>query len=367
MKFAYSMPTRIISGEGCLVENAALLKEMGNKALIVTGRNSARANGSLDDALKALALNGQEYVLFDKVMSNPTVACTLEGAAVMRDGKCDFVLAIGGGSPMDAGKAMALLAARDEAVDPARIFSTAFTKAYPVVAVPTTAGTGSEATQYSILINDEAETKSSIATPLIFPRLAFLDARYMNGLSQTITINTAIDALSHAIEGMLAARASDISDGLARQSIAMLMGCFAPMREGNISAQNRADLLCASTLAGMVIANTGTTAVHAMGYLLTYYKNVDHGRANGLLLPEFMAFAAKHASERVQSILDCMGLTSLTDFAALLDGLLGTRETLSPEELVHYAEKASMAGNIGNCLVRPQEKDLLAVLTAALG
>jgi alcohol dehydrogenase class IV len=189
----------------------------------------------------------------------------------------------------------------------------------------------------------------------------------MSGLSQTVTVNTAIDALSHAVEGMLSVRASAISDSMARQSIEMLAGCFGPMREGKLSVQNRADLLCASTLAGMVIANTGTTAVHAMGYSLTYYKNIDHGRANGLLLPEFLAFTAKQAAGRVQSILACMGLADVADFAALLGGLLGKRETLTPEELAHYAEKASKAGNIGNCLIRPEKDDLLAVLKAALG
>ncbi len=367
MKFVYSMPTRVLAGEHCLAEHGAALKDLGSKALIVTGSRSAKASGALEDVLRALRANGQGHALFDTVSSNPAVQCVCDGAALFRAEGCDFVLAIGGGSPMDAGKAMALLAAVDGPVDPAAVFSTAYTRAFPVAAVPTTAGTGSEVTQYAILTNDAAETKTSIASPLIFPRLAFLDAAYTRNLPRTVTVNTAVDALSHAVEGMLSVRASTISDSLARESLALIAACFAPLRENRLGAPEREQLLCASTLAGMVIANTGTTAVHAMGYSLTYYKHIDHGRANGLLLPAFLAFTERHAKSRVDAILACMGLNSVAAFADALGTLLGGRERLSAGECARYAEKASQAGNIANCLVRPEKNDLRAVFEAALG
>lgn len=367
MPFSYCMPTRVIAGPGCLVEQGEALKSLGTKALIVTGARSARASGALDDAVRALTDCGLPYAVYDKVMSNPTVQCAYDGADMARANGCDFMLAIGGGSPLDAAKAMALLAASDAPPDPEAVFGASFTKALPVAAVPTTAGTGSEVTQYAILANDAAETKTSIATPLIFPRLAFLDGAYMRGLGRGVTVNTAIDALSHAVEGMLSVRASVISDTLARQSLAMIAPRLEAAGAGALDAGDRDELLLASTLAGMVIANTGTTAVHAMGYSLTYYKNVDHGRANGLLLPQFLMFVERSEPGRVADILACMGLASTAAFAALMASLLGKRERLSPEEYTLYADKASKAANIANSIVRPERDDLLGMLRAALG
>lgn len=356
------MPTKIIAGQGCIVEQAAAMKNLGAKALIVTGARSAKVNGSQDNVIRALEVNDQGHLVFDQVMSNPTVQCAYDGAALAKKNGCDFFIAIGGGSPMDAAKAMALLAACDKEVPQAEIFSTAYTRALPVVAVPTTAGTGSEVTQYAILTNDAAETKTNIATPLIFPALAYLDPLYTKSLGRTVTINTAVDALSHSLEGMLSTRASRLSDALAKESLALVAACFDDIQKENVSMEAREKLLLASTLGGMVIANTGTTAVHAMGYSLTYYKNIDHGRANGLLLPQFLAFVETKKKERVDEILACMDMKSTAEFTALMHTLLGQRETLSAEEVEHYAEKAAKSANIGNCLIRPEKADLVGVL-----
>jgi alcohol dehydrogenase class IV len=317
--------------------------------------------------VKVLAGNDQGYCVYDRVMSNPTIACAYDGASEAVSNGCDFVLAIGGGSPMDAGKAVALLAAQEKPVPPAEIFSASYTRALPVAAVPTTAGTGSEVTQYAILTNDVAESKTSIAHPLLFPRFAFLDAAYMRGLPKSVTVNTAVDALSHAVEGMLSVRASSVSDALAEESISMLASCIAAPGLSDPDDDTRRKLLTASTLAGMVIANTGTTAVHALGYSLTYYKNVDHGRANGLLLARFLAFIERTKRGRIAEILARMRLKTVDEFACLLDGLLGERERLSATEIEHYAEKASRAANISNCVVRPEKRDLVEILHGSLG
>lgn len=112
MNVQFYMPTRVVMGEDCIAENAELLKTLGKRAIIVTGRHSAEKNGSLRDVTEALSGNGQDYILFNKVMSNPTIACVYEGAAAAKQNQADFVIAIGGGSPMDAAKAIALLARR---------------------------------------------------------------------------------------------------------------------------------------------------------------------------------------------------------------------------------------------------------------
>lgn len=363
MSKLYYMPTKVIAGDGCVKENGNLMWALGRKALIVTGAHSAKANGSLDDVTGVLNSAGLDYAVFDKVMANPTIACAYEGAAFAKKNEVDFVIAIGGGSPMDAAKAIALLSRQDIAEE--ELFSGNYgNDVFPMAFIPTTAGTGSEVTQYSILTNHKAETKTSIAAPTLFPKLAFLDAKYMEGLSYTTTINTAIDALSHSVEGMLSNRAGAISDSLAMESISLIASCFEALKKGTLTHRQRETLLHASALGGMVIANTGTTAVHSMGYSLTYFRNVDHGRANGLLLAAFLAFVERNAPERVNTIITCMGLKSVKEFSGIMDTLLGEKEKLTEDEIARFTSIAIKTKNISNCMVVPKQEDLLDIFKA---
>ena len=114
MDYKYHMPTKVFSGQDCIVANSDVFKTLGKKAMLVTGRASAKKNGSQDDVIKALQEQGIEYIIFDKVMANPTIACAYQGAEFAKINNADFIIAIGGGSPMDAAKAMALLAKHNE-------------------------------------------------------------------------------------------------------------------------------------------------------------------------------------------------------------------------------------------------------------
>jgi alcohol dehydrogenase class IV len=362
----YYMPVKVVAGDSCLMENRAFLKDLGEKPLIVTGRGSARANGAYQDAADALKANGQKYAMYDQVMSNPTVDCVFAGAALARKENCDCILAIGGGSPMDAGKAIAGLAVQD--VRKADLFSAVFTKALPIAAVPTTAGTGSEVTSNAVLTNDAAQTKTSIAGPALFPRFAFLDAAYTLNLSKPITIGTALDALSHAIEGMVSVRASPVSDALAKESIAGIADCFPFLEQERIDLPIRKKLLLAATLGGMVIANTGTTAVHPMGYMLTYFKNIDHGRANGLLLGHYLkVLQEKCRTGKIQEIVSVLNVGNLESFCMILDRLLGHRERFTQAELEDYAERSVKAKNIANCIIPLDKADLLEIFKHSVG
>lgn len=371
MELNFYMPTKVIMGEDCVTKQAVLLKEYGRKALIVTGTNSAKINGALQDVEEALESQGIEYDLFDRIMANPTVACVYEGAACAKEKKADFIIGIGGGSPMDAAKAIALLAVQDIAEE--EIFLGKFVnEALPLVLIPTTAGTGSEVTPYSILTNTAGQTKTSIASPAIFPKLALLDAKYMRDLSVEITVNTGVDALSHAIEGMLSVRATKVSDGIAVQSIQEIVPCLSALSpdtnkpSAEIPMQLREKLLYGSMLAGVVISHTGTTAVHSMGYSLTYFKNIDHGRANGLLLPSFLRFVMKQDATLVKQILSAMSFSSLDDLEALFLRLLGDRERITGHEIEKYAGIAIKAKNILNSKVKPEKEDLIQMYERSL-
>ena len=365
----YYMPTRVIMGADCIIKNSELFIPLGKRALIVTGAQSAKRNGSEKDVKTALESVGIQYLVFDKVMSNPTISCVYEGASYAKENGVDFIIAIGGGSPMDAGKAIALLATQD--IEEGSLFSGNYeNKVLPMAFVPTTAGTGSEVTQYSILTNDKAQTKTSIASDLLFPTVTFLDAKYTEYLGVITTINTAIDALSHAVEGMLSVRASNVSDALAVASIRMVMNCVPDMLQalelgskGVFNLKQREQLLQASLMAGMVIAQTGTTAVHAMGYSLTYFKNIDHGRANGLLLGEYLKFVEKVQADLAERILSAMNFSEAEQFLELLKKLLGEKEEISSEEIKQYSKRAIQTKNIANSAVKPTEEDINKMFT----
>lgn len=368
MNYKYHMPTKVFSGKDCIVNNSEVFKSLGTKAMLVTGRSSAKKNGSQNDVIKALTAEGIEYVIFDQVMANPTIACSYQGAEFAKQHGVDFIITMGGGSPMDAAKAMALLAKQN--IKEEDLFNGQYSQdVLPIVAVPTTAGTGSEVTQYSILTNDAVESKTSIASELIFPKVAFVDAKYMMGLPIATTVNTAVDALSHSVEGMLSIRSSVVSDALAKESIKLFVKCCPVMCEAIkqddlslINESTRYDLMQCAVLAGMVIAQTGTTAGHAMGYSLTYFKDIDHGRANGLVLPGYMAFVEKQKPALIAEILSVMGMTQLSEFRDLLDALLGESEQISIADVDKYSAKAVLTGNIkANCKVAPTEQDVKSI------
>ncbi|HCB99855.1 MAG TPA: alcohol dehydrogenase [Ruminococcaceae bacterium] len=357
MSIEFSLPTKILLDQDCVKKNAALLKNFGKKALIVTGRRSAKMNGSLQDVIEALRSQKLDFVIYDHVDNNPSIDNVRDGSVFAKKNKVDFIIGIGGGSPMDASKAIALLACQN-LTDEALFTGPYIDKVLPLVLLPTTAGTGSEVTQYSILTNDHAQSKTSIATPLIFPKLALVDPRYTRHLPLRTTINTAIDALSHAIESDLSKKANALTKLIAEESIRRIALNFKFLLRGELGDKVREELIYASTLAGIAIAHTGTTAVHSMGYSLTYFKHIDHGRANGLLLASFLAFVAQKDGASVDRLLSLMKVQNLKEFRLILAQLLGEKEKIADEEFKKYAEIAIKAKNISNCTIIPVEEDL---------
>ena len=233
-----------------------------------------------------------------------------------------------------------------------------------MVHIPTTAGTGSEVTPYAILTNDEKETKQSISAPSLFPQIAFLDGKYMENLPQDITVNTAIDAISHAAEGMLSQAAGELSDALAREALRILFGEYECLRTGSCSPESRQNLLYGAAVAGMVIANTGTSPVHTLGYSLTYYHGVPHGRANGLLLPAFLEHCLQKDKPRTGRVYAALGMGA-EEFSQKLALLLGERERYADAELRSWAHKAAQSRK--KCAISFTEDELFAVLKESVG
>ena len=199
----FYVPTDIYVEKDCVKNHAKEMLAVGKRALIVTGHSSAKANGSLNDVTEVLNNGGVAYQIFDEVEENPSTDTVGKGAQIAKDFSADFIIGIGGGSAIDAAKAMAILLVNPSVIAdelhkaPAKPLNHA-----PVVAVPTTCGTGSEATPVAIITNHKINLKKSIPHR-IFPVLALVDGKYLASAKKQLIVNTAVDALAHMVESIL--------------------------------------------------------------------------------------------------------------------------------------------------------------------
>lgn len=294
------------------------LKSMGQKALILTGRHSAAANGSLEDVKKALKANKIEHCLFREIEENPSVETIGRARDFGLEQKADFVIGIGGGSPLDAAKAVALLM-NHPGKDESYLYETGNTADnLPVVAIPTTCGTGSEATAVSVLTRPALQTKGSIPYR-IFPDLAFVDKKYLRTASHSILVNTALDALSHLLESCLNVHATPLSKaysyaGLAvwRKSKDVLTGVRMP------ESKDYRNLMIAATLGGMAIATPGTAIPHALSYQLTLDEGVKHGLAVNYFIPGYVEACAAHDVADATHLLEVAGFASVEELGTFI-------------------------------------------------
>ncbi|HAK43319.1 MAG TPA: alcohol dehydrogenase [Clostridium sp.] len=335
----FFMSTKVICERNAIINYGSTMKSLGNTALIVTGKHSSKANGSLNHVLNSLKENNIEYHIFDAVEENPSTA-TVSKIKAFGEGKhIDFIIGIGGGSPIDASKAAGVLLSNPQA-DIEDLFTNSNLSSIPIVAVPTTAGTGTETTPYSILTDHSIRNKRGIS-PKIFPVVSFLDATYLMDTPINVTINTSIDALSHLIEGYLSTNANYFSNYLAESGLSLFSECISHISSESISFEIREKLLISSSIAGMVISQSGTSIPHGMGYPLTYYHNIPHGKANGVLLKEYLEIYAKNDNNKVNKILSLLNFSSLNEFGSFIDQLFASDFKITHDELKNYASYMS--------------------------
>lgn len=354
----FYMPTKVFDGENCLIDNFSIFASLGRKALIVTGKNSAKICGALDDVINSLALANVDYVIFDKIMSNPTIEVIYEGADVAKAEGIDYIIGIGGGSSMDAAKAIALLC-ENKGISAEYFLNKKYVdKALPLILIPTTCGTGSEVTPYAVITNDFKQTKTSVSGSSTFAKYAFVSNKYLKAMRKETLYNTVLDALSHNIEGYVSIRANYISDILSIDAIKLFTECLPYLLCSEIPDEIYDKLMKASVLGGIVISHTGTCAVHSLGYSYTYFKNIDHGKANAILLPEFLRFAGKIMPDRVERILTALKCTNVDDLKELLRKLVGTVEVLSEEEIKLFVDIGVNAASIKNSQACPNKEEI---------
>ena len=287
MNFQLYIPTRIVGGEHCLRDNAKLLA-LGKHALLVTGKSSARKSGVLDDLIPQLTAAGIYVTVFDRITENPLLETCYEGGQLAARCGADFVIGIGGGSPIDAAKAIASFAANPQ-MQMLDLFEAEkrVNPSLPIVAIPTTAGTGTEANPYSIMTLPDRERKKTYSAPDSWARVAFLDPRYTATLSVPYTLSTALDAFAHALESYLSPKSTDISEMMALYAARKIWSVI-----GNAPAiytmEMRHELMAAACAAGIAISITGTGFPHPMGYSITMLDGIPHGAACALFDGDYL-------------------------------------------------------------------------------
>jgi alcohol dehydrogenase class IV len=363
MEFKYSMPTEVHFGEDVILKNKEIFRTIGSKALIVTGRSSAKKNGSYDDVKRALTETGVEYILFDEVEENPSLETIEKGSELGKINHVDFVIGIGGGSPLDAAKAMAVFIKNPD-VNKDNIFSAGKLASIPVVAVPTTSGTGSEVTQYSIVTTHQEKTKKNLGQS-IFPRIAFLDSRYTHNMPYDITVNTAIDAFTHLVEGYLNSNSTYMSDIYGEKGFELFKYCFENLVSKDLNPEFRKMVMLASAMGGMQIAQTGTSLPHGMGYPLTYFKGLPHGLANGVLTIEYLKSFRNQT--KINRMLKLLGFSHLGELESVLNRLIDVKLDVTEEEIYEYSKQLiSNKGKLKNHTEEVSLGDIVCIYRKSL-
>jgi alcohol dehydrogenase class IV len=305
-KLRYVMPTKVIFGAGEFAQTAAEASLLGKRVLIVTGKKAMRSLGFTERLLDLLAERKLEYELFEAVESNPGTEDVELGAALALEKGCDLVIGMGGGSVIDAAKAIACSAGLHIPIR--ELMKTgAPGKGLPCIAIPTTSGTGAEVTAISVLTLKEQKRKDALRGYYNFADVAIVDPELTLDLSPYLTACTGIDALVHAIEAYTSPNANIISDLLAREAIELIGKSLrrAVYRGADLNA--RGSMALASNLAGMAIAQAGTGGAHGFGMTIGGLCNTDHGTTVGILLPAVIKLNAVAVSEKYSEVARLLG------------------------------------------------------------
>ena len=352
MASLFTFPNRILFGEGAVSELRAEVAKLGiTRPLVVTDKGLI-ASGLVSDVCKQL----DDTRLFDGVQANPTEADVLRGLDLYKNATCDGLIGLGGGSPIDAAKAIRLLSTHPGQLIDYDFTTGGLTKITanlpPMIAIPTTAGTGSEAGRGTLIQLPQNGRKTIALSPFLLPSLAICDPNLLMSLPPMLTAGTGMDAFTHCVESYLSPTYHPICDGIALEGLKHLArGLESSLADGgNISA--RRECMMGSLLGGISF-HKGLGVVHALSHALGSEGRVHHGTLNAILLPHAIRFNRPAAEERLGAIAATLGLGRGGDatghLLALLDLLLGhlplprkLRDVngLSHDRLGRYAELA---------------------------
>lgn len=367
MSFQMYIPTRILFGEGWL-ESLHEQKLPGKKAMIVISNGkSTKENGALEKTEKELELAGVETVLFDRIMANPLKQTVMEGAAFAKENHCDFIVALGGGSVMDASKAIAAMATNDgdlwDYISGGTGKGQSLTaEPLPLVAITTTAGTGSEVDQWGVVSNEETNEKIGFGGyDSLFPQIAIVDPKLMKSVPPKFTAYQGFDALFHSVECYISSAANLMSDMYALTAIENIGSYLARAVKNGSDMEAREHVAFANTLSGVVMTLSGCTSEHSMEHAMSaYHRELPHGA--GLIMISkayFTHFIENHAcDERFVRMAQALGKANAKEPMDFITALVELQEQcgvadlkmsdygIKPDEFMTLAQnaRATMGG-----------------------
>lgn len=327
---ALHLPDKIICEPNALENNSELLSSFGGKALIVTGPHVGHSI-MMNRLTKALDKSGIKYEVFDGINGEPTDTMIANGVIAYNTGKCDFCIGFGGGSPLDSAKAIASMISYNGSITDFMGMEIDW-NVPPIIAIPTTAGTGSEATRFTIVTDTKKGIKMLLKGNALIPRLAIVDYTLGINAPKTITAATGLDALTHAVEAYISRKASSETDHLAIEAIKRIMK-YLPIayKDGN-NEEARCEMAQAALYAGICINNSSVTIVHGMSRPIGALFHVPHGISNAMLLSTCMNDLIDSATVRFAELARIMGIQSDNNqmaakaFVAELDKICRTCE-----------------------------------------
>lgn len=316
MEFSYFLPVNIQFGWNKVDNAADFAASYGKKALIVTGRTSAKKSGLYDRVVAKLETAHIDYVLFDQVDANPLTTTALEGAALAKSESCDMVIAIGGGSIMDCAKGIAFMAVNDGDINDYIFNRKTSDNALPLIVIPTTCGTGSEGNGFGVLTNPETGDKKSLRCNAIVPKVSIVDPAVMGTMPPHVLASVGFDALCHNIEAYTSKTAQPFTDALAHYAVTLLAQYLVPLYKHVKAIANSQEAVLnkkqltkawesvtlASTIGGMVINTAGVTLGHGMEHPASGLKDITHGVGLAVIEPVVVEYTWSANPEKFNSL-----------------------------------------------------------------
>jgi len=309
--FTHYLPVKIVFGSGSSKDIGQVLRDFGCRGLLITDRNISKI-GMAETMAGYIRDRDIELDVYNQVDPSPSVQAVDKVVSDLRQEKFDFIVALGGGSVIDFSKAVSVIIKQEGKVwdyvaagQPAKRVVNKNTM--PVIAIPTTAGTGSEVTPYSVLTNKETDQKASLKSPFIFPRFAVVDPELTLSMPPGITAISGIDALAHAIEAYInIEKSTPMADMAALESIRIIGKYLSPVVENGKDLAGRENMAWAAMLSGMAISGSDTTTAHALSVPLCARTGMPHGLAAGVLTSEVIRRSAGKADDKFRDIARAM-------------------------------------------------------------
>lgn len=316
MDFSYHMPADLRFGRGLADKIGDICKEIGGEnVLVVTGTGSTKRSGLLDRVLASLKAAGLGAAVFDKVTQNPLTTTVYEGVELAKAEGCGVILGVGGGSIMDAAKAIAFCTVNAGDVSDYIFGKKQGAGALPIVLLPTTCGTGSEGNQIAVLTNPETKDKKALYTMQVMPRVSVIDPDVMTTMPKSVLSSVGFDAFTHSLEAYTSKKANPITDAQALLGMQLLADDLPKLVSGEGGAAEWEAVSLAATLGGMVIGAAGVSAAHGMEHPASGLKNIVHGRGLAALTPPIVERLASAAPEKFARVSVLLGGSGADDCA----------------------------------------------------